>query len=493
MNNKLKTLYISLFTILCLSSCGNSPTNVSLSEKLPPIFPDYVGVTIPEDIAPMNFNVNRPNCDAVDVTVKGSISGELHVNGDYADFDVEEWHELLKANRGGKLTFTVIAHENDSWTQYRNFTMNISKQALNEWGITYRLIAPSYEIFSQMGIYQRNLSNFDEKALLVNTQVPGMCINCHTANRTNPDDYAFHVRGDHGATYLKHNGKGEWLKAKNADLGGSMVYPYWHPSGKYCAFSTNDTHQMFHAKNNNRVEVYDTHSDIIIYKPETHEILSDTLLRSSKWSENCPVFSPDGKWIYFITALQQQYPKDYQKQHYNLCRIAFDAEKGTIGSKVDTIFNAAKMGKSVTWPRPSYDGRYLMFTMLNYGYFSVWHQESDLWMMDLQKGEALPMNEVNSKRSESFHNWTRNSKWFLFTSRRDDNLYTRIYLASVDEHGKATKPFLLPQKNPLEYYRRSLYSYNTPDFTAKEVEFDAHEAGIAIESDKRVETKLRKR
>ena len=148
------------------------------------------------------------------------------------------------------------------------------------------------------------------------------------------------------------------------------------------------------------------------------------------------------------------------------------------------------MGKSVTWPRPSYDGRYLMFTMLNYGYFSVWHQESDLWMMDLQKGEALPMNEVNSKRSESFHNWTRNSKWFLFTSRRDDNLYTRIYLASVDEHGKATKPFLLPQK---EYYRRSLYSYNTPDFTAKEVELDAHEAGIAIESDKRVETKLRKR
>lgn len=95
------------------------------------------------------------------------------------------------------------------------------------------------------------------------------------------------------------------------------------------------------------------------------------------------------------------------------------------------------------------------------------------------------MNEVNSRRSESLHNWSGNSHWFLFTSRRDDGLYTRLYFSSIDENGKATKPFLLPQRNPKEYYRELLYSYNTPDFTSRPVKMDAREMGRRLESPKR--------
>ena len=39
-----------------------------------------------------------------------------------------------------------------------------------------------------------------------------------------------------------------------------------------------------------------------------------------------------------------------------------------------------------------------------------------------------------------------------------------VFFSSIDEKGKATKPFLLPQKNPRRYYHRTLYSFNTPDF-----------------------------
>jgi hypothetical protein len=113
-------------------------------------------------------------------------------------------------------------------------------------------------MYSQMGLYQRDLSNFDERELLQNTRTPNQCINCHTANRTNPDQYIFHVRGDHGATVIgsekrEVNGeKLELLQAKNDKLGGSMVYPYWHPGGRYCAFSTNKTSQMFHTNKKNK-------------------------------------------------------------------------------------------------------------------------------------------------------------------------------------------------------------------------------------------------
>ena len=110
----------------------------------------------------------------------------------------------------------------------------------------------------------------------------------------------------------------------------------------------------------------------------------------------------------------------------------------------------------------------------------------DLWLLDLKTGERRAMDEVNSPRAESLHSWTPNSRWFLFTSRRDDGLYTCIYLASLDTNGKSTKPFLLPQRNPKEYYSMSLYSFNTPDFASRRIEPHPHEVARQIKSDKRV-------
>lgn len=482
---------VSFLVLLLLTACTHKVENPTAVNELPKIYPDYVGVTIPVEIAPLNFNYIGGEADRIDIVVKGSKGGELHTQGEYADFDIDDWHRLTEQNKGGTLTFIVCVEQDGKWLQYKDFTVNISPYALDEWGLTYRRIAPGYEVFSKMGLYQRDLTNFDEFAIIENTQVPGMCVNCHTAQQTNPDKFVFHVRGDHGATMFQIDGKREWLKANNDQLGGSMVYPYWHPSGKYCAFSTNQTRQGFHVVPNERIEVFDLSSDVFVYNPETHEVLTDSLLSTKEWSENSPVFSPDGHTLYYMTCRQMEYPAHYKEEKYNLCKIAFDPETGKFGEQVDTLFNAVAMGKSLTWPRPSYDGRYMMFTLMDYGYFSIWHEESDQWLLDLQTGEAREMKEVNSPKADSYHNWSLNSHWFVFTSRRDDGYYSRLYLASIDEKGNISKPFMLPQRNPQEYYGESIYSFNTPDFTKKKVEFDAYNAGREILSDKRVATKVR--
>jgi hypothetical protein len=471
--------------------CSSLPSDVEKKDALPDIYPDYKGVTVPVDIAPLNFNAVDEGVTVLDVIVRGSKGGELHANGEYADFDVADWHELTEKNKGGKLTFTVCMLKDDKWTQYKDFTVDVSSYPLDEWGLTYRRIAPGYEVYSKMGLYQRDLSTFKEYAIIENTQVPGMCVNCHSSAQTNPSRFVFHVRGEHGATMFQMDGQREWLRAKNDLLGGSMVYPYWHPSGKYCAFSTNQTRQGFHVVPKERIEVFDLSSDVFVYNPLTHEILTDSLLSTSDWSENSPVFSPDGRTLYYMTCRQQEYPVYFKDEKYNLCKIAFDPETGKFGEHVDTIFNAVQQGKSLTWPRPSYDGRFLLFTLMDYGYFSIWHEESEQWIMDLQTGEARPLTEVNSPHADSYHNWNVNSRWIVFTSRRDDGLYSKLYLASIDEKGRATKPFLLPQRNPKKYYGESLYSFNTPDFTKEKVLFDAHAASKEILSDKRVDTKVR--
>ena len=468
---------------LLLIACGNKPANVSQVDALPEIYPDYVDVTIPVGLAPLNFSMSDEAFSTIDVEVRGSKGGGMHANGAYADFDIDGWHQLLEQNRGETLTFTVCAEKQGKWLQYRDFVVHVSQDPIDEWGVTYRRIPPSYELYSQMGLYQRELGTFEESELIQNTRLEGNCVNCHTTNRTNPDQYVFHVRGEHGATVIS----GDLLQAKNDTLGGSMVYPYWHPGGRYCAFSTNKTSQMFHSNmKNKRIEVYDSSSDVFVYDTRTHTVLRDTLVMTKYWAENTPAFSPDGKWLYFTTAKRQVYPTDYDKEMYSLCRVSFDGETGRLGEQVDTLIDTSVTGKSVSWPRPSYDGRYLMFTQADYGYFLIWHPEADLWLLDLKTKETRALKEVNSECSESFHNWSANSSWFLFTSRREDGLYTRLYFSHFDKQtGKATKPFLLPQRNPRRYYRQLMYSYNTPDFASRPLGIHPREmAGRLLEKDR---------
>ncbi len=484
-------LCCTLLMVLLLFSCSHEVKNAQVVDTLPDIYPDYIGVTIPVGIAPMNFDYEGGEYQCLDVVVRGSKGGEVHSNGSLVDFDLDEWHALVEQNKGGELTFTLCVEADGKWTQYKDFPMYVSPYALDEWGLTYRRVAPGYEVYSQMGLYQRDLSTFDEYEIIDNTRAPGACVNCHTSNRTDPKEFLFHVRGENGATALQKNGKMDMLDTKTDQTLGLCVYPYWHPDGRYVAFSTNTTRQAFHVVRDERIEVFDHVSDLQVLDTETNQLLLSPLLKTTDSNETFPVFSPDGKTLYFCTTVRRSYPLEARIVRYNLCSIAFDAATGTFGTQVDTLIRAEADSTSVTFPRPSYDGKYIMYALADYGTFTIWHREADLWLLDLRTGETRRMDEVNSPESDSFHNWNTNSHWFVFTSRRDDGLYTRLYLSAIDDEGHATKPFMLPQRNPRRFYDRLMYSYNTPDFTQRKVEIDARQVANEILSPKRTKLSVR--
>jgi hypothetical protein len=112
-----------------------------------------------------------------------------------------------------------------------------------------------------------------------------------------------------------------------------------------------------------------------------------------------------------------------------------------------------------------------MFTLSDYGNFSLWHREADLWLLNLADKSVKPINQVNSGEADSFHSWSSGSRWFVFASRRTDGLYTRPYFAWLDENGEATKPFILPQKNP-DFYDYCLNSFNVPELVAGKIRTD---------------------
>ena len=477
----------ALILITALSSCTPSVTNPQKTDSLPKIYPDYIGVTIPADIAPMNFNPVGEGIEAIDVVARGSKGGELHTTGDYADFDIDEWQTLTAQNKGGSITFTVCMLKDGKWTQYRDFEMKVSKFNLEDYGLTYRRIVPGYEVGGNIGIYQRNLHNFDEEAILTETLLPGKCFNCHTANRGNPNRITTQVRGAGGGTLLIKDGKQQCLNTTTDSTKAPGSYAYWHPDGRYVAYTAGGVSQSFFVGTKQPIEVFHKFSNVVVLDTETNKLVLCPQLMTPDWVEIFPAFSADGKTIYYSSSRACNIPAEYEKVKCSLLSIPFDAKTATYGEKADTLLNGEKDNCSYVLARPSYDGKWLMYTRCRRGNFPVTQPDADLWMMNLATHKTWPLKTVNSRWSESYHNWSSNSHWFVFCSKRGDGVYTRLYLASVDENGNATKPFLMPQRNPWQYYHNLLDAYNVPDFTQTKVEMDAHETRKLLEDEKRVE------
>ena len=111
---------------LLFVSCSSEPKNLARLGKLPEIYPDYIGVTIPADIAPLNFNLTDDTFDCMDVVAFGSKGGEIHTHGKWADFDMDDWHQLTEQNKGGKITLTVRVETDGHWAQYDDFDIFVT-------------------------------------------------------------------------------------------------------------------------------------------------------------------------------------------------------------------------------------------------------------------------------------------------------------------------------------------------------------------------------
>ena len=467
----------SIILIVCL--CILSACRLQISGNFgsqPDIFPDYRDVTVPVNIAPMNFEMLSDEGLGWRVVIRG-VSDSLIIRSDdgLISFRMGQWRRLLQENAGGQLSVEVLEKREDGWYAYLPFAMYVAENEIDPY-IAYRLIPPGYSLWREMSIRQRNLETFREKTIYSNTQGKGNCVNCHSFCDRDPDRLLFHMRAELAGTYIFRDGMQEKLDTKTDQTISALVYPYWHPSGKFVTFSVNRTNQLLHMTDPNRIEVFDEASDVTVYDIDNHQIVTSDLLSSESSFETFPTFSPDGRSLYFCSSKAvEPMPERYKDVRYSLCRIAFDPETCSFGSKVDTLYNAETLGGSVSFPRISPDGRHLVFTLSGYGNFSIWHKDADLYVADLQAGTVKPMTALNSDDVESYHSWSSDSRWMVFSSRRDDGHYTKPYISYVDAEGNAHKPFLLPQKDPKKYYGMLMFSYNIPEFVSDRIDLGGRE------------------
>ena len=460
-----RVLLIAILSVLFWSCSEKLPENAEKVNRLPAIFPENYQTTLPYNIAPVNFRLDE-EINRIFVSVKGK-NGKLEkaFENNKTDWPIDDWHHFLETNKGDSIEFTIFGLQDKKWNKYKSFSYFISPDPIDEY-LMYRLISPGYQTWNKMGLYQRQLTGFREETILDNTIMPHSCMNCHTMAGNNPDNMVFHIRENHSGTMLIRDGKLQKLVSKKETPFKSVSFPYWHPSKKYIAFSINKIRQVFPAKGSERAHAFDMGSDMVIYDVDKQEYFTSPLLYNEKAFESFPCFSPDGRSLYFISAPAQPMPHELRNIQYSLCRIDFDPETATIGEKTDTLISPMQTGKSLTMPRISPDGKYILLTFSNYGNFPAYNEEADLYLYNVQDSSITKMDALNSNEVESYHSWSSNGRWVVFSSRRIDGLYMNAYLAHMNENGTPGAPFLLPQQDP-DFHKSFLFSFTLPEFAIK--------------------------
>ena len=453
-----------VLALLMLSACTDRPGDSAVNTgktALPD--PDYTGITIPPNIAPLNFIVTeKGNKFHAEFTGTNGYSFTVSSKNGKIIIPPGKWKRLLSGNAGGETHISIfVKPKGGGWQKYDPIKWYIAEEPVDAY-ISYRLLYPGYQSWNELSIRQRSLSDYRERSVIENTVADDNCINCHSFNNGRTDDFLFHMRGSMGGTYFYNSGRLTRTNLKTKEMKNGAVYPRWHPSGKFVAFSSNNIVQQFHTADNKKIEVIDLESSLVLYDVEKNEMMNVDLIEKEKYMDTYPEWSPDGTYLYFCRAMQVAEDYDYRDIKYDLYRVRFDRETRTFRGE-EMVFNASGMDKSVAFPRVSPDGRFLVLTLADYGCFPIWHSEADLWLIDLETMEASLLG-LNSGFTDSYHSWSSDGRWLVFSSKRKDGLTARPYLARIGDDGKSDKPFVLPQKDPA-FYDRFLKSYNIPEFT----------------------------
>lgn len=468
------TILTAFYMIACTSTVPSifQETNDSLIT-----YPDYQNITIPSNIMPLNFEVlNKGEKCIAQLTAANGETILSEGTNKTIQFSEKEWKKLLHNHAGEQLNVDVYLKDESQWKHFPSYQLIIAKDSIDKY-VTYRWIEPSYESTGNIGIYQYDIENGEIKTLADNhlfKKDPSLgayqtCMNCHNKQRNNPENSVFQFRAQGGGMLVTYNGETKVISTKVGDMEMPAIYERWHPSLPLIVFSNNTVRQMFGSRDPNKIEAFDWRSDILQYDIVKNEI--SYIIKTKGQSETYPIWSADGKYLYYCSSDTLFKIDKYKSMKYDLMRIPFDEQSMSWGAP-ERIYNASGNNKSVSKPQVSPDNQYIAMTISEYGAYHYTHIDSDVYLLNLTTHECKPIEALNSPQAEGYVTWSSNGRWLMVGSRKEDGSYARLYLSYFDTTGTAHKAFQLPHEDPL-FDKNLLKNYNYPEFGTVDVKYTA--------------------
>lgn len=440
-------------------------------DRPPRLFPDYAGVTLPPNIAPLNFVVREPG-RGFQLELRSAKADPIRMSSREGAFrfSPKTWERLLQANPGGLLVLEIsVKNAEGAWERFLPITNHVAVEEIDGY-LSYRLLKPLYNIYVNLGIYQRNLHTFEQSPILENRHFDHGCVNCHTPLNRSPENFALNIRGGEKLNPML-------LVRSNqvARVDKTLGYLAWHPSGRLLAFSANKLSMFVHTRGETR-DVFDAESDLAIYRVDSNLVVSPPPIAITNRNETWPAWSPDGRFLYFSAA--QPMPKEKFRQiRYDLVRVAYDIELDKWGEP-EIMVASSQSGMSACQPKVSPDSKSVLFTMCQYGNFPIYQPASDLYLLDVATRQYRRL-DINSDQADSWHCWSTNGRWILFSSKRLDGLFARPHFSYLDASGAFHKPFILPQEDPT-FYESYIKTFNAPELMNGPVTIKESELAAAI-------------
>jgi Flp pilus assembly protein TadD len=194
---------------------------------------------------------------------------------------------------------------------------------------------------------------------------------------------------------------------------------------------------------------------LAVYDRETKTFAALPGADDPRYVQTNGVWSPDGKELVFARAtayraqrLEQQnaalvngkdvpeFTVDKKPFRYDLYRIPFNDGKG--GTPVP-VQGAVDDGMSHYFPKYSPDGKWIVFCKS--ASYMLLQPDSELYIVPAKGGTARRLR-YNTARMNSWHSWSSNSRWLVFSSKVNGP-YTQLFLTHIDEHGNDSPPVLL--------------------------------------------------
>jgi hypothetical protein len=420
----------------------------------PRLRPDYAGTVFPPNLAAPNFVVEEPGRRyRVVIHAPNGRSVEIRSRTPAIEIPLRPWQALAAANAGGTIHFEVFAQTAaGTWEPFQTVTNRVAREPIDR-TLVYRLLQPLYNFYTEMGIYQRDLEGYRQTPVFENRDFGGGCLNCHTFLNHRSERFALHIRGQQGPQPML-------LVQSNAvsRVNKTAGYLSWHPSGQLLAFSANKLSLFFHTIGETR-DVFDAESNLGVYWVASNLVATPPPIAQPERQENWPCWAPNGRYLYFCSAPKLRRER-FRQVRYDLLRVSFDLERNAWGTP-EVLVAAADTGLSAAQPRVSPDGRWLLFCLSKYGNFPIYQPGSDLYLLDLSTRKYQRL-DINSDQADTWHCWSSNGRWVVFSSKRGDGLFARPHFSYVDQEGRFHKPFLLPQADPL-FYDACLQTFNVPE------------------------------